>query len=97
MTRQEHDEYVRRVKEFQAKVDRSTLDDLELTDEEQAALDDFPEQYKALYAELSGQYAPAHPEWDNREAIANKAMAVFALEIMPIVEQAYRYGVETEL
>jgi hypothetical protein len=97
MTRQEHDEYVRRVKEFQAKVDRSTLDDLELTDEEQDALDSFPEQYKTLYATVAAQYTPAHPEWDFREAVAMKAMALFALEVLPLVEQAYRYGVETEL
>lgn len=97
MTQSEHDEYVRRVKEIQAKVDRSTLDDLELTEEEQEALDGFPEQYKTLYASVASQYTPSHPEYDFREAVANKAMALFALNVLPLVEQAYRYGVETEL
>ena len=97
MTREEHDTYVDNVREMMDRVDKSSLADLELTEAEQQTLEDLDPKYLELMESQLSKFIPDFPEYDYRRAVMEKSLAVFVNEILPGVEAAYRYGVETEL
>jgi hypothetical protein len=97
MTPAEHDIYVEKVRAMMDRIDKSSLSDLELTEDEQTALAELDPKYLTLMETQLGKFTPEFPDYDYRRAVLEKALAVFVNEILPEVEKAYRYGVETEL
>jgi len=97
MTSEEHDVYVDKVREMMDRIDKSSLADLELTEAQRETLDNLDPKYIELMESQLSKFTPEFPEYDYRRAVMEKALAVFIIEILPQVEKAYRYGVETEL
>jgi hypothetical protein len=97
MTREEHDKYVDHVRSLMDRFTKDRLEDLALTDEEALALAELDPKYFEMMENALSKFTPAHPEYDYMRVVMEKALAVFVLEVLPTVEEAYRYGVETEL
>ena len=95
MTREDHDKYIEEIKRLQSEVSEMDFSDLELTQEESDALAEMDPKYLELLAASLSRYTPAFPEYDYRQAIAEKTIARFMLSVLPVAEKAYRMGVKT--
>lgn len=92
MTKDQHKEYIDALKAFQEKVAGFGPEDLLLTAEELDALESLDEDKRETMERTLSQYIPQNPEYDYRRAYAEKAIAVFILDVMPIMREAYLYG-----
>jgi len=97
VTREEHDKYVNDVHGLMARFTKDRLEDLTLTDEEAMALAELDPKYMDLANRLLSRFTPEHPEYDYMHLVMEKAMAVFALDIIRVSEEAYKLGVEAAL
>jgi hypothetical protein len=95
MTPEEHDAYIERIKEMQDSVSEMDVTSLELTAEEQDALDTLTEEQRAKMADMLASYQPTDPRYDFREMRLNKGVALFILEVLPVVTKAYKIGEAT--
>ena len=90
-----HDEYIAKIKELQSRVDDLPVTELELTAEERAALDSATDEQLALLNASLAAFEPMNPDYDFRRIKAEKGLALYILEVLPVIEQAYRMGHES--
>ena len=95
MTPEEHDKYIEDIKALQARADDLPVQDLELTAEESAALETLtPEQRDRIDAMLDS-YQVSDPRYDFRRLKFEKGVALFILEGIPVIREAYAMGAST--
>lgn len=95
MNAEQHERYIERIKAIQDKLDSLKPDDLELTDDEEGALDNVDKKYIDLMNKIRASYISQYPEYDYVELAARKAVALYALEMIPFLEAAYALGEST--
>jgi hypothetical protein len=95
MTPEQHDKYIEAIEALQAKIADADFSDLNLTDEEQAAYDALDPRYVERAESELAKFIPGFTEYDARGVVMKKALAVFALTVVPVIEEAYEMGVKT--
>jgi flavodoxin len=92
MDKARHNEYIGMIQGFQEQIESVRLDDMELTEEEQQIVDGMPLHYREEIDHALEKYVPDYPEYDFRLAVMEKAYAVFMLQILPYISEAYEEG-----
>lgn len=92
----DHDRYVSEIKRIQEQLRKAVgeIDSLELTPEEQGAVDNLPDERRQVYEEILSKYAPAS-DVDIRRQIVWKGLGILLTRAEPFIREAYELGRKT--
>ena len=97
MTEETHANFLARIEKLRTEAEAKGFESFELTDKERAVIENLPPEALETMESVLGKYTPTGP--DVRREMLEKLIAVYLLEIQPIViesmREGYKFGPET--